>query len=80
MTNLLNFRLQNNYFSEYNFFDKEILPGYYCFPQLLLADLANTLLPYVRTEYEHCSTYADVIFNHIPKKGRSTTECAFGKA
>ena len=49
--------MQNNYSSgKFNLFYKEILPGYDCIPQLLLADLAYPLLPYVMKEYEHCST------------------------
>ena len=47
--------VQNSYSSgKFNLFYKEILPGYYCIPQLFLADAAYPLLPYVMKEYEQC--------------------------
>ena len=70
--------IQNNYSSgKFNLFYKEILPGYDCIPQLLLADLAHPLLPYVMKEYEHCSTNEEVVFNQMLRSTRNTIECAF---
>ena len=70
--------IQNNYSSgKFNLFYKEILPGYDCIPQLLLADLAYPLLPYVMKEYEHCSTNEEVVFNQMLRSTRNTIECAF---
>ena len=71
--------IQNNYSSgKFNLFYKEILPGYDCIPQLLLADLAYPSLPYVMKEYEHCSTNEEVVFNQMLRSTRNTIECAFG--
>ena len=51
-------------FSEERFelFRKELLPGEECVPQLLLADPAYPLLPYIMKEFDYCTSNEQVIF------------------
>ena len=54
-----------------NLFHKELLPGHECVPQILLADPAYPLLPYVVKEFGHCTSNEQVVFNEMLRSARN---------
>ena len=75
-----NSEIQKRY-SNINFklFHKELIPGDEDVPQLIIADPAYPLLPYVMKEYTTCNSNAEVIFNNMLRAARNQIECAFGR-
>ena len=61
-----------------NLFRKELLSYEEWVPQVLLADPAYPLLPYVIKEYDTCRSNEEVIFNQMLCSARNQIECALG--
>ena len=58
---------------------KSLMPGYDKIPSLLLADPANTLLPYCMKEFANCMMSEQVVFNNLLRSARNQVENAFGR-
>ena len=69
------------YYSEekLNLFYKELLPDKEWVPQVLLADPAYPLLPYLINKYDTCRSNEEVIFNQMLRSAHNQIECAFGR-
>lgn len=64
---------------KFNLFYKELLPDEEWVPQVLLADPAYPLLPYVIKEYDTFHSNEEGILNQILCSAHNQIECAFAR-
>ena len=54
---------------------RELIPGYFPVPPVLLGDPAYPLLPNLMKKYTHCSSDEQVVFNQMLRSARNQIEC-----
>ena len=64
---------------KFKLFYKGLLPGHEGVPQLLLADPAYPLFPYIMREFNLCTTNEQVVFDNMLRSARNQVERAFGR-
>lgn len=74
-----NSEVQKRYSEKKPCFIKSLLPGEEWVPQVILADPAYPLLPYVIKEDDICRSNEEDIFNQMLCSGHNQIECAFGR-
>ena len=57
---------------------RELIPGHFPVPPVLLGDPAYPLLPNLMKEYTHCSSDEEVVFNQMLRSARNQIECSYG--
>ena len=58
---------------------RELIPGRFPVPPILLGDPAYPLLSNLMKEHTHCSTNEEVVFNGMLRSARNQIECAYGR-
>ena len=58
---------------------RELTPGHFPVPPVLLGDPAYPLLLNLMTEYTHCSSDVQVVFHQMLRSARNQIECAYGR-